>query len=53
MGVTQQQMAEMLKIERYNLAKYERGKSMPPGDLVLKIRDLLSRKGQGEKSATM
>jgi len=45
-GLTQDQFAKQLKIERYNLAKYERSISMPPGDLVLSIRELL-QKGQG------
>lgn len=49
-GLTQDQFARQLKIERYNLAKYERGISMPPGDLVLSIRELL-QKGQGDISA--
>ena len=41
LGLTQQKLAEKLEIERYNLAKYETGKAMPSGDLILKIQELL------------
>ncbi len=40
LGLTQKELARKLKIKRYNLAKYERGLSMPSGDLILKIQNL-------------
>jgi transcriptional regulator with XRE-family HTH domain len=41
--LTQRELAEKLDVERYNLAKYERGISMPPGDLILKLEELIKR----------
>ena len=39
--VTQAQFADMLDVERYNVAKYERGSVRPPGDIILKTLDLV------------
>ena len=36
-GMTQEQFANLFNIKRYNLAKYETGRSMPPGTLILNI----------------
>ena len=36
-GMTQEQFANLFNIKRYNLAKYETGRSMPPGALILNI----------------
>jgi len=43
LGLTQKQFSNKLKIERYNLAKYEAGLSMPSGDLVLLIRKICKK----------
>jgi len=42
LNLTQKALANKLKIHRYNVAKYETGKSMPPGDIILSIMELLN-----------
>jgi len=37
MKLTQQELADILEVNRYNIAKYETGITIPPGDLVLKV----------------
>jgi transcriptional regulator with XRE-family HTH domain len=36
-GKTQQQMADLIGIERYNLAKYEVGINEPPGSVIYAV----------------
>lgn len=45
LNLTQKALAEKLGIQRYNIAKYETAKSVPPGDVVLKVIELLYPKG--------
>jgi transcriptional regulator with XRE-family HTH domain len=40
MGLTQEQLAKRLKVKRYNLAKYETGLTMPPGDVIIRLQNL-------------
>ena len=48
--LTQQGLADRLGIGRYNIAKYEIGINVPPGDVVLKIIGLIGeRKEAGER----
>ena len=37
LGLTQAQLAEKVGVARYNITKYERGATIPPGDVLLKI----------------
>jgi len=41
--LTQRELAAKLEIERYNLAKYERGISMPSGDLIITLEEIVKR----------
>lgn len=45
LGLTQKVFANLLGKKRYNIAKYETGKAIPPGDIVLKIQKLISKQG--------
>ena len=45
LGLTQDQLAKKLKIKQYNLSKYETGAAMPSGDFILRIKNLLKKKG--------
>lgn len=45
--MTQQALADTLGIGRYNIAKYEIGMNTPPGDIVLKIIQLVEDRGRG------
>ena len=38
-GKTQQQMADSIGIQRYNLAKYEAGINEPPGSIIYAVID--------------
>ncbi len=40
LGWTQQQLAEKINKRRYNISFYESGKTVPPGDVVLKMLQL-------------
>lgn len=44
LNFTQKVLAQKLKIERYNIAKYETGKTTPPGDIILTVLELLNIK---------
>ena len=44
LGLTQKQLAEKIGSKRYNIAKYERNLTMPPGDVILNIQALLQKK---------
>jgi len=37
MGLTQEQFARLLGVKRYNLARYETGAVIPPGNIVLLV----------------
>ena len=39
--VTQDVLGSQLGIPRYNIAKYENGTTVPPGDIIIKIFELL------------
>jgi len=41
LGLTQKQLAEKIGTKRVNIAKYETGRSVPPGNLILEIEKLL------------
>jgi transcriptional regulator with XRE-family HTH domain len=41
-GLTQDQIAEKLNMNRANFSHYERGTSIPPGDMLGKIADILN-----------
>ena len=41
LGMTQKELSGYLGIERVNLTKYERGITMPSGDLILKLQRLV------------
>jgi len=47
-GLTQQQMAEQFKIKQYNVAKYENGQTVPPGDVLFKILAEYLKEEMGE-----
>jgi len=49
LGLTQKQLAEIIDSKRSNIAKYETGRSMPPGDLVLRIQELLKKQSISKK----
>lgn len=38
--LTQNELADKLSIKRYNLAKYEKGITMPPGDVIVKLQKI-------------
>lgn len=38
--LTQRQFGEKIETKRHNIAKYETGRSVPPGDVLLKIQGL-------------
>jgi len=40
LGLTQKQLAEKTGSKRENIAKYETGKAMPPGDFILRLQQL-------------
>jgi len=37
LGLTQAQLARKVGTEQYNIAKYESGATIPPGDVLLRI----------------
>jgi transcriptional regulator with XRE-family HTH domain len=41
LGLTQQQLADILGTHRYNISKYENGTTAPPGDTILKLSTLI------------
>ena len=41
LGYTQQQLAEAIKTNRYNITNYEIGRVNPPGSIILNIQELL------------
>lgn len=45
-GLSQTQIAIMVDTPRYNISKYEKGISIPPGDILLKLQKILA---QGDK----
>ena len=42
-GLTQTQLAALIGTPRYNISKYESGKSMPPGDILLAIQKIANK----------
>ena len=40
LGLTQSELAAILKIQRYNISKYENGITIPPGDVLLKMIEI-------------
>jgi len=42
--LTQSQFAEELKINRCNIANYETGRVVPPGNILLKIQEFIKNK---------
>lgn len=40
LGMTQEQFAQLLSSKRYNIANYETGRTIPPGNVLLKIQAL-------------
>ncbi|MBF0121565.1 MAG: helix-turn-helix transcriptional regulator [Desulfobacterales bacterium] len=40
LNITQKEMAKILGKSRSNIANYERGYAIPPGDTLLKVLDL-------------
>ena len=43
LGFTQQQLAQKIGSNRFNISNYETGRAIPPGDLLLKIQELESQ----------
>ena len=43
LGLTQNQLAEILKTKRYNIANYETGRAIPPGTIILAIQKMLEK----------
>ena len=41
LGLTQEELAALLRKPQSSISKYERGTSMPPGDVILKIQSLV------------
>lgn len=41
LGLTQKELASRLDSKRDNIAKYETGRAIPPGDVILKIQELI------------
>ena len=48
LGFTQEEFAEKIGSKRCNIANYETGRAMPPGDIILKIQQMLSNKANDE-----
>ncbi len=40
--VTQQELGDILHVDRSQISKWEHGVSQPPGDVVFKVKDYLS-----------
>lgn len=45
--LTQKELSKLLKRKQSTIARYESGGITPPGDIVLKIQQLLKNKGDG------
>jgi len=50
LGMTQRELSDFLGIKRVNLTKYECGRTMPSGDLILRLQRLAKLKGSGENT---
>ena len=48
LGLTQSELAEKLDSNKFNISNYETGRATPPGDIILKIQELLKAKGDGQ-----
>ncbi|MEA1885070.1 MAG: helix-turn-helix transcriptional regulator [Thermotogota bacterium] len=46
----QKDMATLLKVGQVNLCKYEHGDTMPPGDVILRIAELLAEFDKARKA---
>lgn len=44
MGVTQEKFAEMIEKSRCDIANYETGRAIPPGDVILRIQEKLKNR---------
>lgn len=44
LGITQREFADLLKVARVNICKWENADTMPPGWVILMCMDLLSEK---------
>ena len=42
-GLTQTQLAELIGTPRYNISKYESGKSIPPGSILWAIMKIANK----------
>lgn len=40
LGLTQQKLSELINKDRVNISLYETGRTIPPGDIVLKLLEL-------------
>ena len=41
LGLTQTELAIKLSSNKFNISNYETGRATPPGDIILKIQELL------------
>ena len=46
LGLTQTELAIKLNSNKFNISNYETGRATPPGDIILKIQELLRTKNQ-------
>lgn len=47
LGLTQEGLAAKIESNRFNVANYETGRAIPPGDVLLKIQELDSLHSEG------